>query len=109
MENYDKRKLGKQAQELGFTRDTLEKECRLAEILKHLNTDPLLENALALKGGTAINFSIFNLPRMSIDLDPCVPMYCQQNTDQLKHDGIMENENACRRSYMTQSIGLHHQ
>lgn len=69
MANYDKRKLGKQAQELGFTRDTLEKVCRLAEILKHLNTDPLLENALALKGGTSINLTIFNLPRMSIDLD----------------------------------------
>jgi len=67
--DYDKRKLGKQAQELGFSRDTLEKVCRLAEILKHLNTDSLLKDALALKGGTAINLTIFNLPRMSIDLD----------------------------------------
>lgn len=69
MPDYDKRKLGKQAQELGFVRDTLEKVCRLAEILKHLNTDPLLKNTLALKGGTAINLTIFNLPRMSVDLD----------------------------------------
>jgi hypothetical protein len=59
-----KRKLGKQAQEFGFTRDTLEKVCRLAEILKHLNTDSLLEKALALKGGTAINLTIFNLSRL---------------------------------------------
>lgn len=69
MSDYDKRKLGKQAQELGFTRDTLEKVCRLAEILKYLNTNPLLQNALALKGGTAINLTIFSLPRMSIDID----------------------------------------
>jgi predicted nucleotidyltransferase component of viral defense system len=69
MPDYDKRKLGKQAQELGFVRDTLEKVCRLAEILKYLNTDSLLKTALALKGGTAINLTIFNVPRMSIDLD----------------------------------------
>lgn len=43
--------------------------CRLAEILKYLNTDTLLKNALALKGGTAINLTIFNLPRMSVDRD----------------------------------------
>jgi len=67
--DYDKRKLGKQAQELGFVRDTLEKVYRLAEVLKYLNTNPLPKNALALKGGTAINLTFFNLPRLSIDLD----------------------------------------
>lgn len=29
----------------------------------------LLSNALALKGGTAINLTIFNLPRLSVDID----------------------------------------
>ena len=67
--DYDKRELGKQAQELGFVRDTLEKVYRLADILKYLNTNPLLKDALALKGGTAINLTIFNLPRLSIDID----------------------------------------
>jgi len=67
--DYDKRTLGKQAQELGFVRDTLEKTYRLAEILKHLNTNPLPKNSLALKGGTAINLTLFNLPRLSVDLD----------------------------------------
>lgn len=42
MSDYDKRKLGKQAQELGFIRDTLEKVLRLSEILKYINNDPLL-------------------------------------------------------------------
>ncbi len=46
--DYDKRKLGKQAQELGFVRDTLEKVYRLAEILKYLNTNPLPKTTLAL-------------------------------------------------------------
>ena len=42
---------------------------RLAEILKLISNDPLLSTALALKGGTAINLTIFNLPRLSIDID----------------------------------------
>ena len=69
MSDYDKQKLGRHAQELGFVRDTLEKVCRLAEVLKYLNTNPLLKDALALKGGTAINLTIFHLPRLSIDID----------------------------------------
>lgn len=69
MSDYDKRKLGKQARELGFIRDTLEKVFRLSEILKYINIDPLLRESLALKGGTAINMTIFNLPRLSVDID----------------------------------------
>lgn len=69
MPDYDKRKLGKQARELGFIRDTLEKVFRLSEILKYINNDPLLREGLALKGGTAINMTIFNLPRLSVDID----------------------------------------
>jgi len=67
--DYDKRKLGKQARELGFVRDTLEKVFRLSEILRYINSDPLLRESLALKGGTAINMTIFNLPRLSVDID----------------------------------------
>lgn len=69
MPDYDKRKLGKQARELGFIRDTLEKVFRLSEIRKYINNDPLLREGLALKGGTAINMTIFNLPRLSVDID----------------------------------------
>ena len=69
MPEYDKRKLGKQAQEMGFIRDTLEKVLRLSEILKYINSDPLLSECLALKGGTAINLTVFNLPRLSVDID----------------------------------------
>lgn len=69
MFKYDKRTLGKLARELGFVRDTLEKTLRLTEILKYINENPLLRESLALKGGTAINLTVFDLPRLSVDLD----------------------------------------
>ena len=47
----------------------MEKVYRLADILEFLNTEPKLKGNLALKGGTAINLTIFNLPRLSVDID----------------------------------------
>ncbi len=69
MSRYDIIFLGKKAEELGFVRDTLEKVTRLADVLEYLNTNPILKESLALKGGTAINLTIFNLPRLSVDID----------------------------------------
>ena len=69
MTKWNKLLLGKQAKELGFVRDTYEKVCRLTEILKFFESDDLLGKFLALKGGTAINLTIFNLPRLSVDID----------------------------------------
>ncbi len=66
---YDITYMGRRATELGFIRDTLEKVYRLADILEFLNKHPLLQESLALKGGTAINLTIFNLPRLSVDID----------------------------------------
>ena len=34
-----------------------------------MNKNPVLKDNLALKGGTAINLTIFNLPRLSVDID----------------------------------------
>jgi predicted nucleotidyltransferase component of viral defense system len=56
---YDQKIYCKIAAELGFVRDTLEKVYRLADILEYLNTDPILKDNLALKGGTAINLTVF--------------------------------------------------
>ena len=67
--NYDKVFLGSKAKELGFNRDTLEKVTRLYDILRFMNTMPLLKKNLALKGGTAINFTMLDLPRLSVDID----------------------------------------
>ena len=69
MSRYDLVYLGQKATQLGFVRDTLEKVYRLAEILEYINTEPLLRNSLALKGGTAINLTVFSLPRLSVDID----------------------------------------
>ena len=64
---YNKKILTEQAEKLGFVRDTLEKVFRLTDILKFIESDPLLSTTLALKGGTAINLTIFdNLPRLSV-------------------------------------------
>lgn len=50
-------------------RDTFEKVLRLKEILKFMNEHDYLREHLLLKGGTAINLTIFNLPRLSVDID----------------------------------------
>ena len=69
MMSFDRISLGRQAKELGFVRDTFEKVCRLIDILKFFESDSLLSDALALKGGTAINLTIFQMPRLSVDID----------------------------------------
>lgn len=69
MMQFDRMALGKQAKELGFVRDTFEKVCRLADILKFIEGDDMLSEYLALKGGTAINLTILDLPRLSVDID----------------------------------------
>ena len=69
MIQFDKNTIGRQAKELGFVRDTFEKVCRLADVLKFFENDDIISGSLALKGGTAINLTIFNLPRLSVDID----------------------------------------
>jgi len=66
---YDKQTIGQLASELGFVRDTYEKTLRLVEILQFIDSDTLLLEALVLKGGTAINLMIIQLPRLSVDID----------------------------------------
>ena len=69
MFEYTKSELAEKANELNFVRDTFEKVLRLSEILNYLNTNPLTKEYLVLKGGTAINLTVFNLPRLSVDID----------------------------------------
>ena len=64
-----KKELNRIAKERGFVRDTLEKVCRLTDILAFMNAHPLMKERLALKSGTAINLTVFNLPRLSVDID----------------------------------------
>ena len=57
------------ASKTNFIKDTLEKVLRLSEVLKFLNTDIVFKGKLALKGGTAINLTAVELPRLSVDID----------------------------------------
>ncbi len=69
MMQLDRLTLGRMAKELGFVRDTLEKVWRLADVLKFMESVELLSKGIALKGGTAINLTIFDLPRLCVDSD----------------------------------------
>ena len=69
MNSYNKQALDIIAKEQGFIRDNLEKVMRLVEILNYFHDSPLLSKSLVLKGGTAINLTIFQLPRLSVDID----------------------------------------
>lgn len=69
MMQLDRMTLGRTAKEMGFVRDTFEKVCRLVDVLKFMEKDELLSKSVALKGGTAINLTIFDLPRLSVDID----------------------------------------
>lgn len=66
---FSKAELNRMAKELGFIRDTFEKVCRLVDVLSYIQKDVLLSESLALKGGTAINLTVFELPRLSVDID----------------------------------------
>lgn len=66
---FSKQYLIKLAGETGFIKETLEKVLRLAEILRFINSDRVLGGKLALKGGTAINLTAVELPRLSVDID----------------------------------------
>ena len=66
---YNKAEVGRAAQQHGFVRDTFEKVLRLREILRYLNEEEYLKEHLLLKGGTAINLTVFDLPRLSVDID----------------------------------------
>ncbi len=53
----------------GFEPGMLEKVLRLLELLEGLRAHPFLRRRLALKGGTALNLFVLELPRLSVDVD----------------------------------------
>ena len=57
------------SEKTGFQKDILEKVFRLADLLKIIYEVDFLKNRLVIKGGTAINFIYFNMPRLSVDID----------------------------------------
>ena len=59
----------REAAATGFQPESLEKVYRLLELLNGFRSHPFLKSRFALKGGTGLNLFIFNVPRLSVDLD----------------------------------------
>jgi predicted nucleotidyltransferase component of viral defense system len=59
----------KEANKTGFRPEILEKVWQLMNVLEGINAHPYLQERLVLKGGTALNLFIFDLPRLSVDID----------------------------------------
>jgi len=58
-----------EAEATGFRAEALEKVLRLLELLEGFRSHPFLKSRVALKGGTALNFFVFDVPRLSVDID----------------------------------------
>lgn len=65
----DRVELERTAAALGFRTDSLEKVFRLLSLLDGLRSHPYLRPRIALKGGTALNLFLFDVPRLSVDID----------------------------------------
>ena len=61
--------LHREAAATGFQAEPLEKVIRLLEALDTLRSHPFLKRRLVLKGGTALNLFVFDVPRLSVDID----------------------------------------
>lgn len=62
-------KLTVEAEATGFRPDVLEKVAHLLGLLDVIQRHPFLKGKLVLKGGTALNLFIFDVPRLSVDID----------------------------------------
>ncbi len=57
------------AESTGFRPDMVEKVLHLLDLLDALRSHPFLKGRWVLKGGTALNLFVFDLPRLSVDID----------------------------------------
>lgn len=62
-------KLTAEAEATGFRPDVLEKVAHLLGLLEAIRSHPFLKGKLVLKGGTALNLFLFDVPRLSVDID----------------------------------------
>jgi len=53
----------------GFKAEMVEKVLHLLNLLNTLNSHPFLKKKWVLKGGTALNMFVLDLPRLSVDID----------------------------------------
>ena len=62
-------RLEHEAESTGFKADVLEKAALLIGALEVICNHPALKGKLVLKGGTALNLFVFQIPRLSVDID----------------------------------------
>lgn len=67
--NISRQRLMTEAAATGFRPEILEKVIHLLNLLENFQAHPFLKNRCALKGGTALNLFLFNVPRLSVDID----------------------------------------
>lgn len=67
--NISSERLRREAEATGFRPEVLEKVIHLLNLLEALRSHPFLKDRLVLKGGTALNLFILDLPRLSVDID----------------------------------------
>ena len=87
MRAYNKIELEKVAKETGFIRDNLEKVVRLSNILEFLVSNDRLNGLVVLKGGTAINLTVFDMPRLSVDID--LDYCCNSDKETMMADRVI--------------------
>ena len=64
-----RQRLQQEATATGFRVEILEKVSQLLDLLNGIDQHPYLKGRFALKGGTALNLFVFDVPRLSIDID----------------------------------------
>ena len=91
---YSRNDIDRLAANLGFVRDNMEKVVRLCAILEFISSDAMLSDALVLKGGTAINLLLTELPRLSVDVDLDFTENCGRSTMLRRRKSITEKIHA---------------
>ena len=61
--------LQREAAATGFRAESLEKVIRLLDVLDGVRSHPFLKSRMVLKGGTALNLFVLDVPRLSVDID----------------------------------------
>lgn len=80
MFNFDRKFYIGLSDATGFHKDVIEKVHRLIMVLEFINSNSFLKERLVLKGGTALNLTIFNLPRLSVGIDMDFHSHADRNT-----------------------------
>ena len=82
----------REAAATGFRAEAFEKAARLLDVLAALRSHPFLKSRIALKGGTALNLFVLDVPRLSVDIDLNVVGAVERETmlsERLLHFGAL--------------------